>query len=257
MAYREHANVTATDSLETRLQINKRYAAFDFHAWVLKHLAVQPSMDVLDVGCGVGTHSLRILEQLQDNGTVSAFDLSAESVEKLRQGGGDRRGLSTAVGDMKDAAQTIARFPVRRYDLAYSIYALWYSPDHIATLDAMRLALKPHGRLLVCTPNAPNGLRETLKRFGLRRPELDQATHFGPNFLEPYFRAYFEDVRVFLRRNDLHITSADDVLAFFRAAGYYDSALEPLLKRQAEVDIANQGYFSFEKNNYLIEGLAP
>ena len=42
-----------------------------------------------------------------------------------------------------------------------------------------------------------------------------------------------------------------------RAAGYYDSALEPLLKRQAEVDIANQGYFSFEKNNYLIEGLAP
>jgi len=119
----------------------------------------------------------------------------------------------------------------------------------------MRSALKPGGRLLVCTPNAPNGLRETLKRFGMRRPELDQATNFGPNLLEPYFRAHFDDVRIHLRRNELHITSVDDVLAFFRAAGYYDPALEPSLHRQVEMDILNLSYFTFEKNSYLIEGL--
>ena len=169
MAYREHANVTATDSLETRLEINKRYAAFDFHGWVMERLAVEPDMDLLDVGCGTGLHALRILETIRGQGTISAFDISAESVSKLRAAAGEVMGLFTEVGDMQDAAQVIARFPVRRYDLAYSIYALWYSPDHTATLDAMRLALKPGGRLVVCTPNAPNGLRETLKRFGLRR----------------------------------------------------------------------------------------
>ena len=150
----------------------------------------------------------------------------------------------------------IAQFQVRRYDLAYSIYALWYSPDHHATLDAMRLALKPGGRMIVCTPNAPNGLRETLKRFGLRKPELAQATQFGPSVLEPYFRAHFDDVRVFLRRNELRITSANDVLGFFRATGYYDPELEPLLKHQAEADIEHLGHFTFEKNAYLIEGVA-
>jgi len=254
MAYREHQNVTATDSLETRLDINSRYAAFDFHAWVMERLAPGPHMDVLDVACGTGVHALRILDGLEGEGTVSAFDIAADSIEVLRQKAHGKANLHTAVGDMEAAAQVIANFPVRSYDLAYSVYALWYSPDHNATLDAMRLALKPKGRLVVCTPNAPNGLRETLKRFGFRRPDLDQATHFGPNVLEPYFRAHFDDVRISLRRNELKITSAEDVLAFFQAAGYYDPALEPSLKRQAEIDIESVGYFVFEKNNYLIEG---
>ena len=59
MAYREHQNVTATDSLKTRLAINSRYAAFDFHEWVMEHLAAKPNMDVLDVGCGrIGLRAL-------------------------------------------------------------------------------------------------------------------------------------------------------------------------------------------------------
>jgi SAM-dependent methyltransferase len=257
MAYREHPNVTDTDSLNTRLEINARYAAFDFHAWVTEHLAPQPNMDVLDVGCGTGAHALRVLDALRGSGTISAFDLSADSVRELQSKAGGSASLHAAVGDMKNTSQVIERFPVRRYDLAYSVYALWYSPDHHATLDAMRLALKPGGRLVVCTPNAPNGLRETLKRLGLKRPELDQATHFGPNLLEPYFRAHFDDVRIFLRRNELKIALTGDVLAFFRAAGYYDPALEPALKRQADAEIGHRGYFAFEKNNYLIEGFAP
>ena|ERR1022692_411971 len=256
MAYREHQNVTATDSLQTRLDINSRFAAFDFHAWVIERLAPLPNTDVLDVGCGTGVHALRILDMLGGVGTVSAFDIATDSVMELRRKAGQRANLHTAVGDMKCAPQIIADFPIRHYDLAYSIYALWYSPDHHLTLDAMRLALKPKGRLVVCTPNAPNGLRETLKRFGLRRPDLDQTTHFGSNVLEPYFRAHFDDVRISLRRNELRITSVGDVVAFFRAAGYYDPTLEPLLKRQAEADIDHLGYFTFEKNAYLIEGIA-
>jgi SAM-dependent methyltransferase len=257
MAYREHPNVTATASLDTRLQINARYAAFDFHSWVTAGLAPKPGMDVLDVGCGTGAHALRVLGLLDGDGALCAFDLSADSVAQLRRQAAGAANLHTAVGDMRDAAEIIGRFPVRRYDLAYAIYALWYSPDHHATLEAMRLSLKPAGRLVVCTPNAPNGLRETLKRLGLKRPELDQATQFGPNLLEPYFRAHFDDVRICLRRNELRITSAEDVLAFFRAAGYYEPSLEPGLQRQAATEIASRGYFAFEKNNYLIEGLAP
>jgi len=254
--YSSHANVTATGSLNTRLEINQKYGAFDFHQWVISRLAFRPGADVLDVGCGTGVQALRALEAVGESGSVSATDLSAGSVDTLKKNAANYRNLDTLVGDMKDLAGMIAeKFRVKRYDLAYSVYALWYSTDHFGVLDAMRNSLKPGGRLVVCTPNAPNGLRETIKRLGQPRPELDQATNFGPNVLEPYFRAYFDSIVIHLRRNAMHITDVEDVLRFYRSTGYYDAQLEPRLKKHAELEIELNGYFLFEKNNYLIEGI--
>jgi ubiquinone/menaquinone biosynthesis C-methylase UbiE len=123
MAYREHQNVTATDSLKTRLEISSRYAALDFHEWVMDHLAAEPNMDVLDVGCGTGVHALRVLDAVRPIGTVCAFDLAADSVGELQRQARGNAALHTAVSDMKRAAQVIGGFPIQRYDLAYSVYA--------------------------------------------------------------------------------------------------------------------------------------
>src|SRR5205814_3060523 len=119
--------------------------------------------------------------------------------------------------------------------------------------DTMRKSVRSGGRLIVCTPHAPNGLREFIKRLGQPRPDLDQVTSFGPNVLEPYFRAYFDDVTIHMRRNVMHILEENDVLQFYRAAGYYDPDLEPRLKKQVAMEIEMNGFFPFEKNNYLIQ----
>jgi SAM-dependent methyltransferase len=256
--YSSHANVTATASLTTRLAINQKYGAFDFHEWVLSHLLFQPGMDVLDVGCGTGVHALQALRTMDGVGSVSAIDLSAESVETLKREARTYRNLDAVVADMKDLGSVIReKFRVKTYNLAYSVYALWYAHDHSGVLDAMRKALRPGSRLVVCTPNAPNGLREFIKRLGQPRPELDQVTTFGPNVLEPYFRAYFDDVTIHMRRNVMRISEEDDVLQFYRAAGYYDPELEPRVKKQVAMEIKMNGFFPFEKNNYLIQGVVP
>ena len=135
--YSSHANVTATDSLTTRLAINEKYGAFDFHSWVLSHLAFRPGTDVLDVGCGTGVHAIKALEIMNNAGSVSAMDLSADSVAVLQERARRYSNLETAVGDMGDLGRIIhERFHVQSYDLAYSVYALWYARDHFSVLDS-------------------------------------------------------------------------------------------------------------------------
>lgn len=254
--YALQPNVIATDSLQTRLDVNARYGSFNFHEWILEQLDVKPGMDVLDVGCGTGIHALEALEILNGKGSVSAMDLSLASVALLNEKASTHKNSQTTVGDMKDLASLISnKFKVKKYDLAYSIYALWYCSDHFAVLDAMRKSLKPKGRLLVCTPNEPNGLREVIKLLGHPRPDLDQVTNFGPNVLEPYFRAYFDSVVIHLRRNMMRITNVEDVLRFYKSTGYYDAQIAKKLKKRVEMDIEVNGFFAFEKNVYLIEGV--
>jgi len=255
--YSFHSNVTATDSLQNRLEINAKYGSFNFHEWVLSRLGFQPGMDILDVGCGTGIHAIEALRVLCGNGSVSALDLSAQSVKIVKDNSAGYGNLDAIVGNMKDLAAIIEdQFRVKRYDLAYSVYAIWYCPDHFGVLDAMRNALEPGGRLVICTPNAPNGLREAIKRLGHPRPDLDQVTSFGPNVLEPYFRTYCDKVVIHLRRNLLRITAVDDLLRFYESTGYYVQAVAKELEISANLEIEMKGYFALEKNVYMIEGMA-
>jgi len=255
---RKNPNVTSRDSLATRLDLNARYASFDFHRWVLDRLAIQEGTDVLDVGCGNGAQALVAAKSVGRTGSVSAMDLSEKSIEELREKASDLSNIDAQVGDMKDLAQIIARdFKVKTYDLAYSIYALWYASDHIGVLEAMRQSLKPGGRLIVCTPNYPNGLRELVKRVGKPLPHLDQINNFGPNVLEPYLRTFFQQVTIHLRKNDLRIPTADDAIKFYRATAYYAPDLEAVVRRHVQLEIETAGHFKFEKNNYLIVGEIP
>lgn len=255
---RKNPNVTSNDSLVVRLEINAKYASFDFHQWVLGHLAIGEGMDVLDVGSGNGAQSVVAAKTVGPKGSVSALDLSAKSVEELCERGKGFPNLDARVGDMKDLGQIIARdFRVKTYDLVHSVYALWYASDHIGVLEAMRQSLKPGGRLAVCTPNYPNGLRELAKRVGRPLPHLDQINNFGSNVLEPYFRTFFYQVTIHLRKNVLCIPTAEEVMNFYRATAYFASDLEPVIRRHVDLEIEMNGYFKFEKNNYLVVGEIP
>src|SRR6202022_1775481 len=95
------------------------------------------------------------------NGSVTALDLTSESIAQLLTSSGAPTNLQAEVADMRELARLIAeRFRVKRYDLAHSTYALFYAHDHLPVLEAMRSALKSGARMIVTTPAGPNGLRK-------------------------------------------------------------------------------------------------
>jgi ubiquinone/menaquinone biosynthesis C-methylase UbiE len=246
---------TSTQHLTTRLELNRKYSSTDFDAWVMARLAVKEGEDVLDVGCGTGAQALPFLKQVGPQGSVSALDISAESVMALRERAGQAPNLDAVPADMATLADCIAnRFRVKKYDLAHSSYALYYSPERLSVLAVMRSALKPSGRLAVFTPNRPHGMVDFARQFHPIAAEIDESLAFGPSVLEPFFRGNFREVVVHFFHNRVRVTNPDDFMSFYRATTYFVRDAEADIRKRVSDTIAKAGFFEYEKNGYLILG---
>jgi ubiquinone/menaquinone biosynthesis C-methylase UbiE len=246
---------TNTNYLERRLQINKSYASADFDAWLFSRLAVREGEDVLDVGCGSGAQTVPFAKQVGATGSVSALDISTESVELLKGRLPPGARVRAVASDMALLAEVIARqFDVKRYDLAHSSYALYYSPKRLEVLDVMRGALKEAGRCAVFTPDAPHGLVELASRYSSVPESVFDSLTFGQRVLKPYFDAAFRSVEEHRFHNMLSLPDADVVIEFYRQTTYYDAAAEARIREHVAKEIAANGVFRYEKNGYLIIG---
>jgi len=247
--------VIGTDYLEKRLEINKTYASADFDSWLFERLAVKPGEDVLDVGCGSGAQSIPFSRMVQPGGSVSALDLSADSVELLKKRVAPGSSVEAVAADMATIDELIRnRFRVKRYDLAQSSYALYYSPERLRVLDVMRAALKPGGRCAVFTPASPHGLVELAARFTKVPETVYDSLAFGGKVLKPYFDKSFKRVEDHKFDNVISLPNADLVLEFYRQTTYYDAAAEAPMRALVQKEIDAHGVFRYEKHGYLVIG---
>jgi 2-polyprenyl-3-methyl-5-hydroxy-6-metoxy-1,4-benzoquinol methylase len=97
----------------------------------------------LDVGCGLGFFSQRLVQRGAD---VVACDLGPYLVEQTRQ----RAGCRAQFGD---ALRLVEEFGESRFDLVVSSECIEHTPSPIEALRQMAGVLKPGGFLAVSTPN--------------------------------------------------------------------------------------------------------
>lgn len=246
---------TSSASLAKRLEINKAYASADFDAWLMERLDPRPGEDVLDVGCGTGAQTLPIARRVAPEGSVSAVDISADSVAALKAAVEPGQRVDAVVGDMAELPRLIREvFAVKRYDLAQSTYALYYANERAEVLSTMKDALKPGGRMAVFTPAGPHGLVELAARFHeVPQPVFDSLA-FGPEVLGPWFEANLKDVELHRFHNELTIPTAEEVMAFYRATTYYEESAEAAIRAHVQAEIDRAGAFNYEKNGYLVLG---
>jgi SAM-dependent methyltransferase len=246
---------TSQQYLDTRIALNQKYSAANFNEWLFSKLKVLPGQDILDVGCGTGAQAIPFLHLVGPTGSVTAIDISKESVLKTLELSQGSPRIQAVAGDMADVAHFVRDvFTVKRYDLALSAYALYYTKNRVQVLDVMRQALKADGSLAVFTPNHPHGMVEFVRRFSSVPQEVVDCLHFGPQVLEPYFRRHFLDVSVYFFHNVLRITSLEDFFALYRSTTYYSAGSEPSVGSAVGDEIDRKGFFEFEKNGYLIVG---
>jgi ubiquinone/menaquinone biosynthesis C-methylase UbiE len=246
---------TAATFLEKRIEINHAYSSADFDAWLLQRLKVVAGEDVLDVGCGSGAQTVPFWKLVEPAGSVSSLDISAESVALLKSRVPVGARVEAVVADMAELPHLVTNvFSVKRYTLAHSSYALYYSAKRLEVLDAMRGALKPGGRCAVFTPNGTHGLVELAARYTDIPSAVYESLRFGTDVLEPYFAARFNQYDVHNFHNVVSVPSADILIEFFRQTTYYDAEAEVGIRAFVEEAIIRNGRFDYEKNGYLIIG---
>ena len=98
---------------------------------------------VLDVGCGLGFFSQRLVERGAD---VLACDIGERLVAETRR----RAGCEAVVADALDLERT---FGSNRFDVVLSSECIEHTPDPPLAVTQMLSVLKPGGLLSISTPN--------------------------------------------------------------------------------------------------------
>ena len=98
---------------------------------------------VLDVGCGLGYFSERLVQR---GAVVTACDLGPNLVERTRQ----RAGCKSVVAD---ALHLVQEFGRDQFDVVVSSECIEHTPDPDEAISQMLAVLRPGGYLSLSTPN--------------------------------------------------------------------------------------------------------
>ncbi len=233
------------DKLDDRRNIYAyRQPEFDLVDSVLDQLPVDGACRVLDMGCGPGTYSARLLDR---SSTVSpvAVDLSTGMLAAARAAG---------VAAVASADVTHLPFADDTFDAVMANHMLYHvDPIDSAVAEAHRV-LRSGGVFLAVTNALAHFaefdavLAEVSGRDGWWRPSHRFTLDNG----RPYLEAEFDRVDVVDFVGELHVPEAGPVLRFARSMrdlsgeGYDDDQWEALMQRfEARIEdiVASDGEF--------------
>src|SRR5712691_9673963 len=71
------SRATQAELLEQRIAENRQSQEVDLVAWIFERARIEPSDQILEMCCGTGGQTLRMLSSLDESGRLVAFDRSA------------------------------------------------------------------------------------------------------------------------------------------------------------------------------------
>jgi trans-aconitate 2-methyltransferase len=169
---------------------------------------------VLDAGCGTGRDTALLLERLP-RGHVTAVDVSPAMLAQLRNrlaGASDR--LTVVEADLTEPLHL-----ERPVDVAVSVAALHWVPDHARAFATLAAVMAPGARLALECGGRGNvaGVREAVLRA-----TGDDSSRIGWNFAGPeetedlLRRCGFVDVRARLRADPARFDSTETLTEYLR-----------------------------------------
>ncbi len=167
---------------------------------VLKLAAASSGEHALDIGCGSGTTTLRLAEEVGAEGSVTGIDLSVPMLAVA----GRRARESDSHARFIEADATDHPFAPKHLDLAISQFGVMFFADPVASLANVFAAMKDGGRLaFVCwrasTENPWSAVPESAAK-----PLLPPAEPSPPDAPGRYAFANPDRVRNILLRAGFH-----------------------------------------------------
>jgi SAM-dependent methyltransferase len=243
----------ATDSeyLAKRMEMNKSFQLYDFGQWSIEQIKPKEGDRALEVGCGRGTQAIPLSGIIGKSGEIALIDLSKESVIHVLACISEKTKSRGIHGSMDDIA-TLLGPEARDYDLAYSVYALYYANNPNAVLNEMYQRLIHGGRLCIIGPDYPHGLVEIARKFHGIPHQVDSSFEFRSKIVEPFFKNNFSEFEVSFLKNPQSIKDPLQFVEFYRQTTYYVKEAEKELQAFVENEINKHGELRFDKYSYAV-----
>lgn len=237
---------TSASSLNARLEANKRSQRIDFKEWSVKTLSPMEGEKVLEIGCGTGSQTIPVAQKIGKSGSLTYIDLSAESVALVNEklgGAVTQRGI---VGNM-DEIDDLLKPDDGKFDLIYSVYAMYYSKKPKPLLESLFKRLSSIGRLCIIGPESPHGFVELSRKYFEIPEEVDRSLNFRTEVVESFLKEHFQTVEVCVIRNPQFFYSTEDALEFFRNTTYYSQKFEKQISEVIDQEISDRSVFVVDK----------
>jgi ubiquinone/menaquinone biosynthesis C-methylase UbiE len=113
---------------------------------IIQHLALEPGMKVIDVGCGPGRLTIPVAQHIGPAGEVTAFDIQPEMLQRVRA-----KALAKNLDNIRfiQGAAGDAKLGHSQYDRALLVTVLGEIPDQKAAMADIFDSLKSGGLLSV------------------------------------------------------------------------------------------------------------
>jgi SAM-dependent methyltransferase len=244
----------------------------DFGQAALVAAAVQSGERILDVGCGSGTSTFMLAEQVGAAGYVLGVDISEQLVKLASAATPNSAPVEFLLADAATAS-----LPAESFDLLFSRFGVMFFDEPAAAFAHMRGALKPDGRIaFVCWRSAAENDWVRLPMSAIRDivpmaptdPEAPGPFAFGKSdrLTDILTAAGFHDIdvvpfdtRLAYGRSDMRDAAIDDALDMAFQVGPLSRALanqpEDIRSRAA---VAVRAAFAAQpgETSVLIDGAA-
>lgn len=237
---------TSTSSLDARLEANRRSQKIDFKEWSVKILSPEEGDKVLEIGCGTGSQTIPVATKIGERGSLTFVDLSAQSVATVSEKLGSSTTQRGIVGNMDDIDDLLDP-DNGKFDLIYSVYAMYYAKEPKRLLDNLFNRLSPDGRICILGPESPHGFVELARKYFEIPEEVDRSLNFRTEVVESFMKENFQTFEVCVIRNPQFFYSVEDALEFFRNTTYYSQKFEKQISEVIEQEISDSSVFVVDK----------
>ncbi len=237
---------TSTCSLDARLEANRRSQKIDFKEWSVKILSPKEGDKVLEIGCGTGSQTIPVATKIGERGSLTFVDLSAQSVATVSEKLGSSTTQRGIVGSMDDIDDLLDP-DNGKFDLIYSVYAMYYAKEPKRLLDNLFNRLSPDGRICILGPESPHGFVELARKYFEIPEEVDRSLNFRTEVVESFMKENFQTFEVCVIRNPQFFYSVEDALEFFRNTTYYSQKFEKQISEVIEQEISDSSVFVVDK----------
>ena len=254
------SRATQAELLEQRIAENRASQEVDLVRWIFERISVRESDQVLELCCGTGGQTLRILSALGDRGRLYALDVSRDALNTLvERAASDQSKLVPIHASLDDLSGTLRRSGLEppSFDLIFCAYGLYYSSDAKKTLDEAFSWLKKGGRIVVVGPFGPNNgqLFDLVRASGATIPDpvVSSSERFMSQVVVPWAAGKFRSTRIDTMVNPVRWATPERVLNYWQNTTFYSSDHLPELERRLTQHFAQHGEFVNEKWVMMVE----